>query len=786
MEHLFLVILTFLSGINNSNPDIPLTNGQLLQIDVSEQLREAEKKYQQLEESIIQAGRMGIDTAYEEAALKVAELFIGFASWDAKHPEELARLLGEWPLSGEDKTYRFREMPIRELKHTIEILDRSIGELEQVRREPESRRSTRKLDWSGVTIQDGYFAIDNTPAFPGGFTWGGANETVAALGTGIEAVAGFGFSNALDSNGSPNHRLTEGILQRLQKAHEMGIRGTIYLQHNIARWVREKYPHISDAKGHFIGYDIDHPAVRELWSKAIAAVVPELREYSDSTMYLLANEPSWDSNFWTGWARENIGRPTKHTMVKYQRWLEESYGSIQKLNQTWNTNFSGFQDIKDTPESKDNPAQWYDWCLFNQIRVTDWFGFLASEIRKHDPNAACYAKFMTRMFKGSLDMEHGIRNQRYSWHHDGIDREAMANTFGKVNGCDAGISPASDYGTRSPWSDYRRYAQNWIRQCITFDFLRSIAPDKPIYDGEWHAVSHRVIDTPAKHINCALWLSYLHGLGGNSIWYWGRRSSDAPNPRSSSSWFHGSLLTKPQLLNAYAQTLLEVNSYADEIVALAKANRPIRILYSEASAIQSVEYLDTQLAAYEALYFLGEQIGFITESMLQEEIPEALQWLIVPGNNYVEDGTVDALREYVRKDGKILVVGDDVLKYNPRGQERNATQIAFLKGLPTVKPNKLDVMFPQIEEQFKASGIARPIHCVDEYGNTVVGVRCRSTELTNGRLVSLVNMRSSPAVISLKLNDITVTKARDLLRNRNIDIRAINMDSMDVLMLLIE
>jgi beta-galactosidase len=770
VEHLILIVVAFLSGASPS---------------VSEQLEEAERKYGQLKESVTQADGEGIDTSYEKAALKVAELFMGFAAWDAEHPEELAKLLGEWPISREGEPHKFREMPIRELKHTIEVLDRSIEELGRVRENPESRRPARKLDWSEVTIKDGYFTMDDRPAFPGGFTWGGANETVAALGTGIEAVAGFGFSNALDSDGNPNPRVAEGVLERLQKAHAMGIRGTVYLQHNAARWVKEKYPHISDARGHFVSYDIDHPAVRELWSKAIAAVVPALKEYSDSTMYLLANEPAWDSNFWTDWARKNIGVPTKYTMAKYQKWLEESYGSIEKLNQSWNTDFPEFKDISSTPESRDNPAQWYDWCRFNQVRVTDWFDFLAREIRKHDPNAACYAKFMTRTFDGSLDMEHGIRNQRCPWHHDGIDREAMARAFRRVNGCDAGISPASDYGTRSPWSDYSRYAQNWIGQCITFGFLSSIAPDKPIYDGEWHAVSHRTIDTPAEHINCALWLSYLHGLGGNSVWYWGRLSNNSPNPRSSASWFHGSLLTKPQLLNAYAQTLLEVNSCADEIVALAKASRPIRILYSEASAIQSVEYLDAQLAAYEALYFLGEQIGFVTESMMQEGHPQGLQWLIVPNNNYVEDDTVEALREYVRTGGKILVVGDQALRYDPHGQERDSSQTAFLKNLPNVKPGKLEAMFPQIEEQFKASGIARPVRCVDKAGNTALGVRCRSIEWETGRLVSLVNMRSSPAVVSLELDGTTVTNARDLLRNRNIDTREIHVASMDVLLLLL-
>ena len=89
--------------------------------------------------------------------------------------------------------------------------------------------------------------------------------------------------------------------------------------------------------------------------------------------------------------------------------------------------------------------------------------------------------------------------------------------------------------------------------------------------------------------------------------------------------------------------MLELNAYAEEIVALATAPKPIRLLYSPASAIQDVEYSDTQLVTYEALYFLGVPIGFVTENMLRAGLPQDCRWLIVPNAGYVSDQTAAAL-----------------------------------------------------------------------------------------------------------------------------------------------
>lgn len=45
------------------------------------------------------------------------------------------------------------------------------------------------------------------------------------------------------------------------------------------------------------------------------------------------------------------------------------------------------------------------------------------------------------------------------------------------------------------------------------------------------------------------------------------------------------------------------------------------------------------------------------------------------------------------------------MRYNPHEQAQIASQTAFLKILPNVKLDKLEVVFPQIEMQFKASVI---------------------------------------------------------------------------------
>ena len=111
------------------------------------------------------------------------------------------------------------------------------------------------------------------------------------------------------------------------------------------------------------------------------------------------------------------------------------------------------------------------------------------------------------------------------------------------------------------------------------------------------------------HVETALWLAHLHGMSANLGWYWSREADGAI---AGASWFKGSLLQQPWMLQAYAQETLSLSRFVRPVLAFAQQPRPVRLLYSEASAIQDVSYLDALRDAYEALNFLGVSIGVVT------------------------------------------------------------------------------------------------------------------------------------------------------------------------------
>ena len=57
----------------------------------------------------------------------------------------------------------------------------------------------------------------------------------------------------------------------------------------------------------------------------------------------------------------------------------------------------------------------------------------------------------------------------------------------EVNGCDTRVL---DKGSTLPHPLERPkdYAIQWRNQSLCFDFMRSVAPDKLLYDSEWHSL----------------------------------------------------------------------------------------------------------------------------------------------------------------------------------------------------------------------------------------------------------------------------------------------------------
>ena len=92
-----------------------------------------------------------------------------------------------------------------------------------------------------------------------------------------------------------------------------------------------------------------------------------------------------------------------------------------------------------------------------------------------------------------------------------VDREAIGDVL-TANGMDAMPS----------WPDWTgRLAADFTWPLLRHDFHRSLQPDKPILDGEYH-ISGGVYPMPDRYVPAALWVLALHGRDLSACWVFDR------------------------------------------------------------------------------------------------------------------------------------------------------------------------------------------------------------------------------------------------------------------------
>ena len=675
------------------------------------------------------AGR-GIDVAREQVTITTAELFLKYADWDSRHPDELKAAVGAWWRVRKQAGKISQELPQRELREVLAILAAARAELTAVVRRPASRRAAPPFDASALTLAKGYFHSRSRPVFPSSFVWMPDDEKLS------DAYGEIGGTYIHPPNLRPDGTRAS-IRYRPGGADEP--MGYIFLGHSrMPEWVRRKHPNIAVGSRRFTAYDIDHPATREVWKGLLGAAVPQFagRKVRQGG-YLLANEPHWFSA--TGeW---DTGPVSRHTHAKLRGWLQQRHKIIDALNRLWGTNFASFADVSiEVPvdaKLRGRPL-WYDWCRFNMHRVTEWFAFLRAEIRRHDPGAKVHIKLIPGHFA------RGSRSH-------GLDFETLVR-LQEIIGCDAKIVNSKSWRDKGNWND--RYACDWRNLAMPYDFFRSVGPGKLLFDSEFHGLSTvhwRDPNMPPEYVRCIYWLAHMHGMGMNQTWYWSRNADGSPKTQSASG-FHASNLTLPRVLDAFGRTMKELNAFAPEVVALATQPRPIRLFYSETAAIQDAACMDRVYAGYKALYHGGIPLGFATGRMLAEAPARELRgWpvVVVPHASHVTAAERKALTRYLSEGGTVVLSGSKSLQHDEYGRPHGAGLEAGRGRLLHARDADAARVSNLVAGALRRAGVSQALSLRESNAVGQPGCVWRTAPWENGHIVMIVNLGRGEATVDL-------------------------------------
>ena len=709
--------------------------------DVLALVTQAETKCHDLAARLAACRARGQDVTVPDGTLAVAEVFCRFSRHDA----------GEVDL---------RDAAAHSMEYIGQMLDGEIQRADAVLAGRASYPAIPKPRAVGVTWHDGGLWSGREPVFLSGFNWDAVltdGDPALARRLGLNLADGMLRGTQKPDGSFDDSALRGGDGQYLGRMARDGFAVDCLLGGEVPQWMADATPGMTQTGySHYGSIVIDHPRVALFWHDFFDHFMPGYAANPSLFAVDLDNEPAYQG-------------ATALTLDNWRAWLQRKYGGVAGLNSAWGTDLGSFADVKRYP-SMVSPmtGPWdraevdfsqpgvrgahYDWCAFNEERVTAYYRNMVERIHARSPRVAAHVKaMMTLYFMGSTESRGWPMG--LSYHTFGIDAEALARICDLLGG-DLGLADMSQVDKPNRFFGSVPYAMDWITAGLTADFLKSVAPEKAFYNSEFHAVEN-VDETNIKpsahdHIQAALWLAHLHGMSANLLWYWSR-TTDGTVMGHGASWFKGSLLQQPWTLQGYVEETLNLRRFVRPVMAFSQQPRPVRLLYSEASAIQDVKYLDALRDSYEALSFLGVSIGLVTERQLAEGgVPPDTRLLIVPNARFVQPSTPTALRAARRRGVLVGIIGNQSLTAQPTGGPQPD---ATVPGAETVAIGTPQEYQPHFDAWMSATGIHRGLVAIGPDGRPAWGVEVRTAREGGRRLAYLVNLMRDPVRVSLRWSD---------------------------------
>lgn len=593
-----------------------------------------------------------IDISREKMTVSLAQLFIPWIKWDESNIVKNSQYYLDHPVYKKNALTYAKTLPKFQQDSLITVLTHSIEELKLVLSGDISRKPVPNINWETVEIVDNQFVDKGESVFLGSYTWKTddklSNQYFGNLNSEYIAPS-FIIDNKFNINEKKYRQLKNDTDKRI---------GQVFVSHkSIPDWAFEQASDLTDGSRLFSTYDIDNPLAKKLFSSLFKNYVPLLKDKRSSDLgYMLFNEPS----FFTQADTWNNGEVSAHTKQNFKQWLAEKHKTIGHLNKLWQSDFEKFSsvdiEIPMQSELRGTPI-WFDWMRFNQERVTQWFTFLDHELKKHDPTAKTHIKLMPWLWNTDT-RDHGL------------DFESLLEITDII-----GFDANSQYSNFRGVQDYEAdYSFDWQSAAMSFDFFSSIQPQQLLWDSENHFfnnVKFQERDIDPDYVRAIYWLAATHGLAGSSTWLWGRNPNGSIiQRRSHNSEFITEITHQPIGFHTLTRTLMDINAHGEDIQQLRKITKPIRIFYSETSAINQTDYMKGIRKIYENLYFEGVGLGFITEKIINKS---ANDWNVIVVHNTpnVTAIELEALKTYANNGGIIIVDNKSLLfnEYNQKHQQ---------------------------------------------------------------------------------------------------------------------
>ncbi|MBQ9776347.1 MAG: beta-galactosidase [Lentisphaeria bacterium] len=392
---------------------------------------------------------------------------------------------------------------------------------------------------------------------------------------------------------------------------------------------------------HFLGYDPDHPRMREMVDIMVSGTFRDLAAQKHNVLK--------DSIAFDLWNEPMFGSVSPYTVMAYRNFLEKRYGTIENYNRYYKSNFKNFNEITDIRSKMDYlPIACYDYCTFNNQRFYE-FHKIVRDAAKRGAGPENPIRFTIKLMNAQLCGGWASAERGYD-----------VDLISKLTDIHGGDNFVSEILHVEP-----DYTCNWRPQVFAFDLMKSVAPNQPIIDSEYHASA-----TSPDMVSAAFIMGAHHGLNAASWWRWNRDEKMYFRVAAKGAmpyWFHSSPDCNPAAMIAGLRTAVLLDRLMEEVQPFYTAPRPMRILWSQTSInFIGTNSIQTLWKVYDKVNFTSHQpVGFVTERQLLEgKIPEDMKILVIAGTPYAQNGVWQVLEKLEKAGVRVVRIGKNQITRN--------------------------------------------------------------------------------------------------------------------------
>lgn len=516
-------------------------------------------------------------------------------------------------------------------------------------------------------------------------------------------------------------------------------------------FVNELYNIYPDLKGSgdTLGFVMLHPVAVKALKYHIETVLNIAKKYKSVNDICLVNEPKNETK---------AGGENSFYKNQWTDYLTEQYGSVENLNKAWSKNYSKIADAEFPSSANLLNKMSYDYIHFNDLITTEWVKMLSETAKNIAPELPIHMKIMpyissTEDYDKRWLIGAGVNPEKVSSYMD-------------ISGNDSEMRFVS--GSEKSYSEFLE--QKRFAQSMWYEYLGSIK-DAPVFNSEDHIIANGNKDYDIAHrklISVSQWMGAVHGRNMDCMWIWDRSSDKTET--------YESIMYRPDVYEKMCEVNLDLKRLANEVYAIMDAEGTVGVLYSETSRIYSKTHINAVNTAFESIVFNGGKAKFITENTEEAEY----KLIIVPYVPYVKQNTVNLLKNHIKNGGKVIIIGNDSLKYDENSIEYTSDDVKYIRENSTIiaaKPSN-DVNYIECNTSELLQNVAKEIKALNiadvelrdsKTGERTFDVEYMSVDYNGGKLINICNYDwDNDKTVTLYIDGKKTEYAKELRNGKNL------------------